>query len=39
LTSNLSTPRGATILAGESFTVEATRVAKAGGRDVIAVHE
>ena len=37
--SKLPTPRGPTILAGESFTVEAMGVAKADGCDVIAVHE
>jgi hypothetical protein len=37
--SKLPVPRGPTILAGESFTVEAMGVAKADGCDVIAVHE
>jgi hypothetical protein len=37
--SKLPTPRGPTILAGESFTVEAMEVAKAEKCDVIAVHE
>jgi hypothetical protein len=37
--SKLPTPRGPTILAGESFTVEAMRVAEADGCDVIAFQE
>lgn len=37
--SKLSTPRGPTILAGESFTVEAMGVAKADGCDVVAIQE
>jgi hypothetical protein len=37
--SKLSTPRGPTLLAGVSFTVEAMDIARAEGCDVIAVHE
>jgi len=37
--SKLPTPRGPTLLAGESFTVEAMGIAKTEGCDVVAVHE
>ena len=37
--SKLPTPRGPTLLAGESFTVEAMDVAKEEGCDVVSVHE
>jgi hypothetical protein len=37
--SKLPTPRGPTLLAGWSFTVEAMEVTKAEGCDVVAVHE
>lgn len=37
--SKLPTPRGATILAGQSFTVEAMGVAKAYGCEVVAAQE
>ena len=33
------TPRGPTLLAGESFTVEAMEIAKTEGCDVVAVRE
>jgi len=37
--SKILTPRGPTLLAGESFTVEAMEIAKTEGCDVVAVHE
>lgn len=35
----MPTPRGATLLAGVDFTVEATEIAKAEGCDVVSVRE
>jgi hypothetical protein len=35
----IPTPRGPTLLGGESFTVEAMEIAKAKGCDVVSVHE
>jgi hypothetical protein len=37
--SKIPTPRGPTLLAGESFTAEAMRSAKTEGCDVVAVHQ
>lgn len=37
--SKIATPRGPTLLAGEDFTVEATKIATAEGCDVVSVRE
>jgi hypothetical protein len=37
--SKIPTPRGPTLLAGVSFTVEAMEIAKTEGCDMVAVHE